>query len=531
MKKRIQIAGLLGVVAVTAKSTVMAAAPNVVLILMDDIGVGWSPPYAERITPADVEELIVKKYEAKRNGGGPINVQKHIEAARNCMPYVSKLAKEGAVFDRCFATASLCAPSRSGLMTGSFQQRWGAYDLADVDEYGVPADRTMLAEPLKASGYRCGVIGKWHLAKKDETLKEKGTKGGGAAYGSSSISGQHPLDRGFDYYFGYNSHGDKYYESDTLWENHDRVPKRPKGEFLTDLFNEKAQAFVETALKDKQPFFLYYAPMTLHGGILPPPEKYSKQFDTGVKFSNEYAGHLLALDEGIKQIFETLEKYGQEQNTLFILSADNGCPDYGVPPYNAPNRGGKGTGWLGGMNVPLIIWKPGVVKPEINREIVSLADVMPTVLETVGIAAPKGIDGKSLLPFLRGDVAAGPRTSLCSSGLHASHWSHFYEGDGEANKQDGTTAPLYVWRIEGDKLLMRITETKRGIYTSLPDGIPARTLLYDLATDRKQMNDLHEEFPEQGKEIDQGIHEWLGGMKEPLTTQQADYKMLLEQTK
>ena len=528
-----------------------AEKPNVVLILLDDVGTGWLPPYAERITEADVEEVIVADYSKKRNRQKPVDVQKHIVAARSCMPFLSSLAKDGAVFDRAFATANLCAPSRAGMLTGSFQQQWGAYSNIDIDDHGIPADRTVLAEPLKAAGYRCAMIGKWHVGPKQDSLKEKVwveqmgetlpihpyykgrwkemrpllAKNG---YSSSVAEGHHPFDRGFDTYFGYNSHGDKYYESETLWEGWERVPKRPAGEFLTDLFNEKACSFIDASLKEKKPFFLYYAPKTLHGAILPPPEHYSSKFDTGIKFSNDYAGHLLALDEGIRQIFQTLEKHGQADNTLFILSCDNGCVNYNVPPHNAPNRGGKGTGWLGGINVPLMMHKPGLVKPGFRDGIVSLADIMPTILEAADLPVPQGIDGRSLVSYLNGSAKQGPRKSLVSCGLHASDWSWFYEGNGERNQQDRRKAPLYVWRIEDDKVLMHITETKAGLYKSLPDGIPARTMFYDLSTDRHQLKDSSGSYPEQVGRFDQGINQWLGGMETPISGQQQDYLDLLK---
>ena len=527
------------------------AKPNIVLILVDDIGTGWIPPYAERLTPADVEELIVQDYANKRNKGAPIDVEKHLQAARTCMPYLSKLAEEGAVFDRAFATASLCAPSRAGLMTGSFQQRWGAFRNVDIDNYSIPDEKTVMAEPLKAAGYRCGMIGKWHIAKKDPAILEKvwADQGGTGpipdsqsrqlvmkakkedAYESSAKPGQHPLDRGFDYYFGYNSHGDQYYDSDTLWENRERVPKRPSGEFLTDLFNEKANTFIESALKEKKPFFLYYAPKTLHGGIKPPPAHYSEPFDTGVKFSDEYAGHMLALDKGIEQIFKTLEKQGQDKNTLFIFSCDNGCTAYNVPPYNAPHRGGKGTGWLGGINVPFVIWQPGVVKPGINKEIVSLADVMPTVLESAGTPITENIDGKNLLPFLKGKTEHGPRDHLVSSAIQSTRWSYGYEAEGEMNKKDAGDCPLYAFSIQGDRLLMQITEIKPGLYKALPEGMPERTLMYDLQADPQQQLNRQGAFPEQEVTMNRQIHDWLKACREPLTSQKDDFRMLLEKTK
>lgn len=524
--------------------------PNVVLILLDDIGTGWVPPYAERLVLSDIEPEILAAYRKTHGHQGPVDPAAHIQAAAACMPALSDLAREGAVFDRCFATASLCAPSRAGLLTGSFQQSWGAYWNRDIDEHGIPADRTVIAEPLTEAGYRCGMIGKWHVARKDPEILEQvwteelgerlpvppGYKGRwnelsqrlrDSGWQSSSFPGQHPLDRGFSYYFGYNSHDSKYYNAAELWENHERVPRRPDGEFLTDLLNRKSCEFIESALEKDTPFFLYYAPMTLHGGILPPPERYSEAFNTGNRYTDEYAGHLLALDDGIKQIFSVLRKHAQLENTLFIFSSDNGCTLYNVPPYNAPNRGGKGTGWLGGLNVPLIIWQSGQQATGINREIVSLADVMPTVLEAAGAEIPGSIDGKSLVPFLRGETEHGPRESLGAAGIQSSRWSYCYEAGGENNTQDGGKCPMYAWYLRGDRLLMRITEITPGLYDALPDGHPARTLFFDIAADRRQLKDRAAEFPEQVAQYDLGIRHWLDAVAMPISSQQEDYHELL----
>ena len=528
-----------------------APKPNIVMILIDDVGVGWLPPYAKRLAPDDIESEVLQAYASARSKDRPVDVAAHIAAARDCMPTLEKLAGEGAVFDRCFATASLCAPSRAGLLTGMFQQRWGAYSLADVDEHGIPSDRVLVSELLQAAGYRCGAVGKWHVARKDETIKEKAWTqrlggslpippgyGGrwpelakaleGTGYRSSSAPGQHPLDRGFDYSFGYNSHDSKYYGANDLWENRELVPPRPPGEFLTDLFNAKCVAFIERATREKKPFFLYYAPMTLHGGIVPPPARYSEPFSTGIPFSDEYAGHLRALDEGIRQIIGALESSGQLDNTLIIVSSDNGCTLYNVPPYNAPNRGGKGTGWLGGLNVPLVVWRKGVVQPAIHKDIASLADLLPTIMDSAGLPSPEGIDGKSLFPLLTGRAKEGPRRTLGSAGLHSSRWSYCYDAGGDVNDRDAGDCPLYAWYMEGDRLLLRTTAIRPGLYRILPGGMPARTQLFDLSSDRSQRRDLAPAQPEIARNLEEGSRRWLSEMKSPLTSHRQDFNFLAD---
>lgn len=526
--------------------------PNVILINTDDVGTGWFPFYANRLRVSDIEPEILASYTRKRGHRGEVDPVEHIRAAQSAMPFLNSLAEEGIVFDFAFATASLCAPSRAGLLTGTFQQEWGAYWNRDVDLHGIPADRVVIAEPLQAKGYATAMIGKWHVAKKDPSFLEKvwtenleeslpipeGFNGrwpemrkflDGSGYQSSSHPGQHPLDRGFDYYFGFNSHDSWYFEARELWENHERVPTRPPGELLTDLFSDKANAFIESAIEDEKPFFVYYAPLTLHGPIVPPPAKYSDAFDTGHPYTDEYAGHLLGLDEGIRRIFTTLEAHGQLDNTLFIFTSDNGCTLYEVPPYNAPNRGGKGTGWFGGLNVPLMMWGANVKLRGVTEEIISLADLMPTIYEYVGADIPDGISGKSFFPFLSGESEQGPRDSLSSVSIHSSRWSWFYEGDGENNTQDGMLAPLYAWHFDGEQVLMRITPTRPGLYQSLPEGLPERVLFFDINTDRQQRHNLAESYWDRVQEMDEKLREWLSGLGEPLTSQQEDLRILLRE--
>lgn len=531
--------------------TLHASRPNVVLIVADDIGTGWMAFHADRLGPEDLEPEILASYVQKRGRAGTVDPEKHLEAARVAMPFLDGLARKGVVFDNAFATAALCSPSRAAILTGTFQQQWGAYSIQDIDETGIPSDRTVIAEPLQAAGYATAMIGKWHVSRKDPALIEKvwteqlgeslpmprGFKGrwpelsrllDGTGYKSSTLKEQHPLQRGFDYYFGFNSHDSKYFEADDLWENFARVPARPSGEFLTDLLSSKATEFITAAMDQEKPFFLYYAPLTLHGPIVPPPQKYTEKFQTGHRFTNDYAGHLLALDEGIRQIFAAVEAKGELDNTLFIFTTDNGCTLYDVPPYNAPNRGGKGTGWLGGLNVPLVVWGKGVSGGKVTNELISLADLMPTILDFAGVSVPAGIDGTSYRSYLTGDAAQGPRDSLSAVGIQSSRWSYFYDGNGENNVQDASQCPLYAWHYDGDFLLMRITPTKPGLYRSLPEGLPAQVLLYDTRDDRPQRKNLAASHWDKVEAMDESLREWVAGMQEPMQRQKQDYRALLK---
>ncbi len=522
--------------------------PNVLVVLIDDVGTGWIPPYAERLTPDDIEPEIVAAYQ---NNRGKVDLQKNIDAAVACMPTLSNLADEGVVFDRAFTTTALCGPSRAAVLTGMYHQRWGAYRNKDIDDHGIPLNYTLMAEPFAAAGYRTGIVGKWHVAPKSPKMRKKvwveemgqelpipaslysqfpklAKKLQFSAWKTSSLEGYHPLDRGFDYYFGFNSYDDKDYESNTLWEQRERVPKRPKGEFLTDLLNQKSLEFIQTSLAAEKPFFLYYAPKTLHGAITAPPDDYLKQFNTGNQFTDIYASNMLALDDGLAKIMECLEASGEADNTLIIFTSDNGCTLYNVPPYNAPNRGGKGTGWNGGLNVPFIVWYPKAVKAGVNQELVSLTDIMPTVLDMSGLEIPSQVDGKSLWPYLTGNAAKGPHDTITSAGLHSSRWSYSYEAEGENNAQDAGKSPLYTWILDERFQLMMITPTRPGLYKALPDGYPGRTLLFDHRGDPQQRTNLVDRQVERVAVMSEHLRVWLDSMSEPMETQKEDYQQLLQ---
>ena len=516
--------------------------PNIIVVNIDDLGPAWLPPYARRLKPSDVEEVICQKYAKEKAAHGSFDLQKHLDAARTSMPYLDSLAREGAVFDWCFATASLCSPSRSALLTGQYQQRWGSYSLPDVSAIGIPKNVPCLVETFKQAGYDCGIIGKWHVGIRDPAIREQAEakvksadKGKPAkhntiaevadslGYDTSCAPGYHPLDRGFAYYFGYNKHASKYYEADDLWENHQRVEKRPSGEFLTDLFNAKANQFVSQTLQSGHRFFLYYAPMTVHGMLLPPPEKYSAQFHTGIKNTDDFAGHLRALDEGIRGIFDLLKSHHQDQNTLFILTADNG-PASAIPPYNAPLHGGKGTGWLGGSHVPLIINWPGHIHSMVREELVSHLDILPTALDAAGLKPPQPVDGQTLLPLLRGEAVPSPHERLFSAGLHAGNWSYPYF-ETNKNKRDEGTCPMYLWGLSKTSLLMFISPTHPGVYNAFPQGRPAQTLFFDIRHDPQQKNNLYAPGPDV-KKAATAIATWLRTTIPPAAIHQSDYHEL-----
>ena len=520
--------------------------PNVILVVVDDVGGAWLPPYARRLEVAQFEPETTAAFVKLNEKKGPVDLQKNLEAARNSMPFVDHLAKGGMVFDRAFSNASLCAPARCGIQTGISQQRWGVFENCDAEAIGIPIDTPLISAAFKAASYLTAAIGKWHTARKEDALRQEAWKAMGEsgevpeslpakknhalknalealAYESSAKKGEGPLDRGFDYYFGYNRHGATYYESDLLWEGYTRLPKRPPGEFLTDLFNDRVNSFAEAALKANKPFFIYYAPMTIHGALLPPPEKYSKAFNTGIAQVDQYAGHLLAVDEGIRQLYATLKKFHQDQNTLFIITADNGAPA-AIPPYNTPFRGGKGTGWLGGFHVPLIMSMPGRIKPGICSDLISTLDILPTATEFAGLPIPSKIDGKSFVSFLSSKEKSGPRQSINVAGIHSTSWSNSYFG--EKLKTDRSRCPLFGMTLEGDSVFLKITQTTPGLYKSYPDGKPGEEFFFDLKTDPMEMHNAFAENPEKAQHLKKEFTSWVAQTKQPVNNHEDGFAEL-----
>lgn len=493
--------------------------PNIIFIVIDDLGSGWLPPYAKNLKESDVEDAIIQSYTKQHQASGKFNLTKHLEAAKNSMPFLDKLSEQGVKFNKCFTTSSLCAPSRASMITGKYSQSWGVYTIPEIEKSGIPKNIKSLPEIFQSAGYSTAMIGKWHLAPLDAANK---ATLGADHFKSSSAPGYSPLDKGFDYYYGYNAPNSKYDNPKDLWEGN--KPVLPAGnEFLTEVLSSKAKDFVEASLTDKKPFFLYYAPMTLHGGITPTPEKYSNKFDTGIPFTNTYAGHLLALDEGIKGIYTVLEANKQVENTLFIICSDNGSP-YPVPPYNAPFKGGKGTGFLGGSHSPLIMVMPGKTKAMFSDQLVSTLDILPTALDIAGLKIPDKLDGISLKKLITTGDQENAHEMIFSSGLHSARWSYNYYDKTSKKNMDNENCPVYLWGIDNNNYSLQLTPVKPGLYQALPKGQPSQIQIFNYVTDPQNVSPLDKE---DGRLLTIKSKEWLKKQSTPLRDRIEEHKKLI----
>jgi len=466
-----------------ARSADRRERPNIILVLMDDLGWGQFGPNSDWFNLDQLNPIVLER----ANGLRP---EAALAAAKSAVPNFSRLAAEGTRFTDAYVTSPLCAPSRSGIMTSRYPQRFGGYVNQDIATGGVPTDQLFLAQLLQKSGYATAAVGKWHIAKAK----------GGMDHGS----GQHPLDRGFDYFFGFNRSGTDYYGSEILYRNYDNVPA--KG-YLTEQFTDEAVGFVERS-KDR-PFFLYLPFNAVHGPLdKPAPDKYLKRFSTGVKKADNFYAYANAADEGVGRILGTLKEQGRLDNTLVFLLSDNGAPGSSPLPTNGPFLGFKGQVWQGGVRVPMVVWGPGIVPREtVFRNPVISMDIMPTALSAAGVALPAGyaVDGRNLLPALNGKQAQPLHDRLYWAGQLAQQWN--------LGERDEMSAPP-AWAIRKGHWMLRY-------WSSLQ-----RFELYDLETDKGERHEISGQHPDIVRELKADYGQWFKGTRKPMALDEQYWHLL-----
>lgn len=390
-------------------SSQSARKPNVVIILGDDLGYCDTGLYGCKDIPT---------------------------------PNINAIAKQGALFTNGYVTAPVCSPSRAGLITGRYQQRFGFEFNAgpfrraiSEPEMGLPTSEITLAQVMKQAGYATGMIGKWHLGMHDKF---------------------HPTERGFDEYFGFLFGANIYIdparadvknaaagggEASPAWPRAQRNPiyrgKTPveEGEYLTDAFAREAVAFIER--HKAEPFFLY-APFNAPHTPLQATRKYLDRFPQ-IKDEKRrvYAAMVSALDDAVGAIMAKLRETGLERDTLVVFTSDNGCATYTGACTNDPLRYGKLTHLEGGFRVPFAAQWPARLKAgTVYERPITTLDIFPTAVAAAGGQMPKDrvYDGVNLLPFLTGQQKGRPHEVLCwrngpNAGVRKSDWKLFKGGD------------------------------------------------------------------------------------------------------
>ncbi len=460
--------------------------PNILIIVVDDLGysdLGFLP-YASK----DIET-----------------------------PNIDKIAENGIFFTNAYSTAPICSPSRVGILTGRYHQRWGNYWYA---EGGLPKNEKTLPHYLKEHGYYNVKIGKTHL-------------NGGPV--------QHPLDHGFDYFLGFIDHTWDYLRlseddvNDYGMQNAKRAHIGPllegrekksyKGQFTTDIFTDKAVEIIQS--KSDQPFYIqleynavHHPTYVCHPDYL---EKYGiEQFpfwDPGIESYREWHkkwGHLgevdpdgrkryllqlEVLDNGIGKIMNTLESSGQLENTLIIFLSDNGGT-INTYAQNHPLNGYKYMFGEGGIRIPMIVSLPKRIhEKKTVDQIASGMDILPTVLEAVGGKIPENLDGKSLWPAIENERTIH-KELFWSNGRDS--WV-VRKGKWKLAHHIGWVHNTY--KLE-DGLAIAVQEKYK-----YPDGI----LLFDLQKDIGETTNLAELYPELVKDLMNDYKKWRAEMSDPRT--------------
>lgn len=495
--------------------------PNFIFIMMDDLGYSQVGFNSEGISSDDYDTLLLQ-FTLRT---GDYDPEKALEFSRRASPTLSRMAKEGVIFTNAFSPCNLCAPSRIAIATGIMPNRLGIYRNIDTEARG-PDQHSLLVEKLQEAGYATAHIGKWHLARRDSQLFFRFMKKYGftripenarqnpdfrqmqkeladSGFTGSVNPEQNPLNNGFDYYYGYNTWESPFYNANNVWEGFRHLEKNPV--YNTDLFTEKAMGFIEQSVEEGKPFYVQLHYHAVHSPLEPKaPDNYYNKFDSESFVLNNFYAHINAVDENILRIENFLKEKGKAENTLFVFTSDNGGAVGGrsCMPGNAPYRGHKGMYLMGGIKVPFIFyWPEGIKKPNASKMLVSTFDILPTALDAAGCDLPEMLDGKSLLPLLKGTSDTPVRDYLIHSGIHARTWGFMNETTTESEGASRDHAPA-SWTVIKDGLILRyISETDPGMYTDLPDGLPAHYELYNYESDPGERINLIGNYPEKVKEL------------------------------
>lgn len=443
MKKTTLIFGLF-----LAAGSAMAAQPNIIIVMADDMGWG---------------DVGYHGYD---------NVM---------TPNIDRIAHEGVQFAQGYVSASVCGPSRAGMMTGVYQQKFGCGEnpsssgWPDNCKYpmaGMPTSQPTIAEMLKEQGYTTGMVGKWHLGVHPDLR---------------------PHSRGFDFYYGF-LNGSHSYEEWTnefalkkdkwpVFRNNEMEPPQ-KDVYLTDLFSDEAVGFIDR--NHDKPFFLYMAYNAIHHPWQV-PDKYLERTKnlTDSENRNFIAAMILSMDDGVGRVFQALEKHDILDNTAIVFLTDNGSPRgqglQHAPKDNnlermdgmdfmshTPWRGFKGDVYEGGTRVPFCMRWPGVIKAGSKYELpVSALDLVPTFVK--GAES----DGVDLVPYLQG-------------------------------KRDGRPHDVMYWRRDNDYAIRKGDWKLQWNDASGTDEIT----LFNLAEDPKERNNLAHSQPERAQALQDLFDEW-----------------------
>lgn len=488
--------------------------PNLILIMADDLGYGH---FAANMSDYTIDELNPEFFERDRQLKiPPYDAELAVEYARLSTIQLDRLAKQGVRMTEAHVAMSLCAPSRSALMTARYPQRYGGYSNWDVERSGLPDGETTLVPALKAAGYTNGMIGKWHLQSMENPEHEDN-------------KWQHPFRQGFDYYMGYNSSTTRYIEPSHWYRGYENVPPK-EIPYTTDVITEEALAFVEKNAEG--PFFLYLCHNAPHGPYNErPPEKYMSEFNSGDERMDIYNGIVKAMDVGIGRLMDKLEELNIADNTVVVFLSDNGPGGsrWTVLPGAGAFRGMKGHLWQGGLRVPMVVRWPARLKGGTEYHgLISAMDIMPTFLKLANAQPPEGVelDGRDFMPVLTGQSTEPIHEHLFFAGQHSDFWglkgywslgNHIPENRGLGKDvPDNRSKDPSGWAV------------RQGDYMLRYWGEPNRLELYNVKDDKgEKVNILSPEHAARVAAMKQAYREWFTRVREPNVYSREQWKKLI----
>jgi arylsulfatase A-like enzyme len=371
-----------------------ATRPNVLVILVDDLGYGDLSSYGAK----DLKT-----------------------------PHIDAIVKSGMKFTNFYANCPVCSPTRAALLSGRYQDLVGVPGVIRThpeNSWGyLHPKAVLLPAVLKQAGYHTAIVGKWHLGLESPNI---------------------PNDRGFDHFHGFlGDMMDDYYNHrrhkiNYMRKNRDEID--PKGH-ATDLFTTWACEFVRNRKRAKEPFFLYLAYNAPHTPIQPPAEwvERVRKREPGISPRRAKLVALIEhLDDGIGKVMACLKQTGAADNTLVVFTSDNGG-QISAGANNGPLRDGKQSVYEGGIKVPAAVVWPGKIKPGTETSFRAMSmDIFPTVLAAAGATMTHPIDGRSFIPTLRGQSQPVLRT----------HW--FFRRREGGNRYGGKTIEAVIrgdWKL------------------------------------------------------------------------------------
>ncbi|MEN0110305.1 MAG: sulfatase [Planctomycetota bacterium] len=460
---------LLGAQVATA---VASAPPNVVIVLIDDMGYADIGPFGRPAYPT---------------------------------PNLDRMAAEGRVFTDFHAASAVCSESRAALLTGCYPPRVNIRGaLFGGDAVGLHRDEVTIAEVCKTEGYATACVGKWHLGDKPEFFPSSQgfDEWFGLPYSNDMWpykSGEHTLEAGVKQRNGRDYDPLPLYAGDAVVDP-DVTPDDQK--LLTKRYTERAVGFIERHAGER-PFFLYLPHTMVHV-----PLYASDDFD-GKSGAGVYGDVVMEIDWSVGQIMEALKRTGVDGNTLLVFTSDNGpwlkYGDHGGSA--APLREGKNTMWEGGHRVPCIMrWPARISAGSECDALLTALDLLPTIARAIGAELPdRVIDGEDALAVIVGEDNASPREVFYGyhlGGLKAvrdPRWKlvlpHRYDSivggtpgaDGRPGRYAPTGAGLELYDLDADVTeTNNVAEEHPGVVARLlAVAEAARAELGDRLTDRK----------------------------------------------